>query len=145
MKKYILPAAALAVCFGSTVAFAQSETDRTTTTMSSPEGSTQTTTDTTKSDDGGYTQYRRTITTKKHYDAGAFTAPSGYTYSRYAIGGHVPDELRGDDGLVLSGYSNYALQAPPHGLTWIRVGSDALLVDRKTGEVVETDYGLFKS
>ena len=51
----------------------------------------------------------------------------------------------GDDGLVLTGYNNYALQAPPHGLTWIRVGSDALLVDRKTGEVVETDYGLFKS
>jgi len=145
MKKYILPAAALAVCFGSTVAFAQSETEKATTTMSTPDGSTQTTTTTTKSDDGGYTQYRRTITTKKHYDVGAFTAPSGYTYSRYDIGAHVPDELRGDDGLVLTGYSNYALQAPPHGLTWIRVGGDALLVDRKTGEVVETDYGLFKS
>jgi Ni/Co efflux regulator RcnB len=145
MKKYILPAAALAVCFGSTVAFAQSENEKSTTTMSAPDGSTQSTTTTIKSDDGGYTQYRRTITTKKHYDAGAFTAPSGYTYSRYELGGHVPDVLRSDDGLVLTGYSTYALQAPPHGLTWIRVGNDALLVDRKTGEVVETDYGLFKS
>jgi Ni/Co efflux regulator RcnB len=143
MKKYILPAAALAVCFGSAVAFAQSESDKTTTTTSSPDGATQTTTSTTNSNDG-YTQYRRTITTKKHYNAGTFTAPDGYTYSRYELGAHVPDVVRSDDGLVLTGYSSYALQAPPHGLTWIRVGNDALLVDRKTGEVVETDYGLFK-
>ena len=145
MKKFLLPAAALAVCFGSTVAFAQSETEK-----DNDHDVVAGRLDAddhrhTKSDDGGYTQYRRTITTNKHYDAGAFTAPSGYTYSRYAIGGHVPDALRGDDGLVLTGYGDYALQAPPHGLTWIRVGSDALLVDRKTGEVVETDYGLFKS
>jgi Ni/Co efflux regulator RcnB len=142
MNKYLLPAAAFAVCLGSSTAFAQSDTQKTTTTMSSPEGTTQTTTMNTSD---GYKQYRRTITTTTHYNAGAFVAPNGYTYSRYELGARMPAVLLSDDNLVLTGYSTYALTAPPSGLTWIRVGNDALLVDRKTGEVVETDYGLFAS
>jgi len=141
MNKYMLPAAALAVCFGSATAIAQDQTEKTTTTVASPSGSTETTT---MESNDGYKQYRRTITTTKHYDAGAFVAPSGYTYTRYAIGQRVEGDLLGNN-YVLSSYHNYALQAPPSGLTWIREGDDALLVDRTTGEVVETDYGLFKS
>ena len=142
MTKYMLPAAALAVCLGSSIAFAQVDKTTTTTTESSPDGSTQTTT--MKTSDG-YKQYRRTITTTKHYDAGAFVAPSGYTYSRYELGARVPAVLLADDGLLLTGYSTYALHTPPSGLVWIRVGDDALLVDRKSGEVVQTDYDLFGS
>jgi Ni/Co efflux regulator RcnB len=142
MNKFLLPATALAVCLGSSIAFAQPDTEKTTTTMSSPEGATQTTTTNTSN---GYKQYRRTITTTKHYDAGAFVAPNGYTYTRYELGARMPAVLLSDDSLVLTGYSTYALKAPPSGLTWIRVGNDALLVDRTTGEVVETDYGLFTS
>jgi Ni/Co efflux regulator RcnB len=144
MMKYMLPAAAIAVCLGSAIAFAQPETSQTSTTVSSPSGDSQTTTTTTKSSDG-YAKYRRTITSTKHYDDGAFSGPSGYVYSRYELGAMVPAELRSDDNLVLDSYSTYDLKAPPHGLTWIRVGDDAMLVDRKTGEVVETDYDLFKS
>jgi Ni/Co efflux regulator RcnB len=144
MNKYMLPATAFAVCLGSAIAFAQPEPSQTTTTMSSPSGDSQTTTTTTKSSDG-YAKYRQTITTTKHYDDGAFMGPAGYTYSRYQLGAMVPAELRSDDNLVLDSYSTYNLKTPPHGLTWIRVGDDAMLVDRKTGEVVETDYDLFKS
>jgi Ni/Co efflux regulator RcnB len=144
MNKYILPAAAIAVCLGSSIAIAQSDTQSTTTTTSTPSGDSQTTNSTTKTSDG-YAQYRRTITTTKHYDAGTFAAPSGYTYSRYELGSRMPALLRNDDSLVLNGYATYALDAPPSGLTWIRVGDDAMLVDRKTGEVVETDYDLFKN
>jgi Ni/Co efflux regulator RcnB len=142
MNKYLLPTAALAVCLGATLAFAQPDTEKTTTTVSSPDGMTQTATMNTSD---GYKQYRRTITTTRHYNAGAFVAPTGYTYSRYELGARMPAVLLGDDSLVLTNYSTYALTAPPSGLTWIRVGNDALLVDRKTGEVVETDYGLFAS
>jgi Ni/Co efflux regulator RcnB len=70
-------------------------------------------------------------------------APSGYTYTRYSLGQRVNTELLGTT-YVLSDYGNYALAAPPSSdLTWIRVGDDALLVDRNTGEVVQSDYGLF--
>ena len=142
MKKYMLPAAALAVCLGSSVAFAQNEDSKTTTTVETADGATTTTV--MKSSDG-YKQYRQTITSTKRYDDGTFTAPNGYTYSRYELGARTPAVIYGDENLVLTGYANYDLTAPPSGLTWIRVGNDALLVDRKTGEVVKTDYDLFKS
>ena len=139
MNKLVMPAALLAACLGSTVALAQTDT-QTTTTETTPSGTTQTTT--TQSNDG-YTQYRRTITTTKHYSAGAFTAPSGFAYRRYELGQRVDGELLGTD-YVLTRYGDYGLDAPPSaGLVWIRVGDDALLVDRQSGEVVQSDYGLF--
>lgn len=139
MNKFMLPAAALAACLGSSVTLAQADTEKTTTTEATPTGVSQTTT--VKSNDG-YKQYRRTITTTKHYNAGAFVAPSGYTYTRYTLGQRVNGKLLGTS-YVLTSYGDYALETPPSGLTWIRVGDDALLVDSNTGEVVQSDYGLF--
>jgi len=141
MKKLMLPAAALATCLCSSAAFAQDDAVKTTTTESTPDGTVQTTT---MQSNDGYKQYRRTITTTKHYDAGAFVAPSGYTYTRYELGQRVNGELLGKN-YTLTSYGNYALEAPPSGLEWIRVGDDALLVDRNTGEVVQSDYGLFRN
>ena len=77
MNRLMISAAALAVCLGSSAALAQDDT-KTTTTVSSPEGTTQTTT--TKTSDG-YRQYTRTVTATKHYDAGPYVGPSGYSYS----------------------------------------------------------------
>ena len=81
--------------------------------------------------------------TTKHYDAGTFVAPAGYTYTRYSIGERVPHVLIATPNLVLGDYSTYRLDSPPEGLVWIRVGNDALLVSRSTGEVIQTDYDLF--
>ena len=91
----------------------------------------------------GYLQYRRTVTSTKHYDAGPFMAPSGYTYTRYRPGDRVPDAILDDNSLVLAGYSNYALTTPPDGLKWVRVGDDALLINADTGMVIQADYDLF--
>jgi Ni/Co efflux regulator RcnB len=141
MKTFMLPAVALAVCFASSAAFAQDDAVKTTTTEATPDGTVQTTT--TQSNDG-YKQYRRTITTTKHYNAGVFVAPPGYTYTRYELGQRVNGELLGKN-YTLTSYGDYALQAPPSGLEWIRVGDDALLVDTNSGEVVQSDYGLFSN
>jgi len=140
MNKLMMSAAALAVCLGSSAAFAQ-DNEKTTTTMSSPEGTTQTTT--TKTSDG-YKQYVRTETATKHYNAGAYVGPTGYVYSRYAVGMRAPGMFLGGH-YTLTKYSTYGLESPPDGLTWIRVGDDALLIDGNTGEVVQADYGLFSS
>lgn len=37
----------------------------------------------------------------------------------------------------------YGLPLPPIGCEWVRVGSDALLVDIWSGEVLSVYYGLF--
>ncbi|MBS0273496.1 MAG: RcnB family protein [Proteobacteria bacterium] len=142
MRNLMISAAALALCFGASAANAQSENTTTTTTVQQPNGDTQTTRETTTTDESGYTQYRKTVTSKHRYDAAAFVAPSGFTYRRFSVGEHVPNALLGDS-VVLNDYRNYALETPPAGLTWIRDGQDALLVDVRTGEVIQADYDVF--
>lgn len=144
MYKFITAAGALAMCIGVTAAIAQPDgtTQQTTTTVQTPTGVDKTTT-TTTTDSDGYVQYRKTVTSKKHYDAAAFVAPSGYTYTRYAVGDHVSTPLL-HGNVILNDYQSYALEAPPAAnLEWIRNGRDALLIDNNTGEVVQADYGLF--
>jgi Ni/Co efflux regulator RcnB len=143
MYKFITAAGALAMCVGVTAAIAQPDgtTQQNTTVVQTPDGTDKTTTTTTTGSDG-YTQYRKTVTSTKHYDAAAFVAPSGYTYTRYAVGDHIsPPLLKGN--VTLNDYQAYALASPPSGLAWIRNGRDALLIDTNTGEVVQTDYDLF--
>jgi Ni/Co efflux regulator RcnB len=144
MSKLIIPAAAaLALSLGTLSASAQTYESHTTTTQTSPEDGTQTTTTTTQRD-GAYGSFRKTVTATHRYDNGEFQAPAGYTYTRYSVGERVPSVLLTSDGLILSDYANYQLDAPPHGLKWIRVGNDALLIDRANGEVIQTDYNLFQ-
>jgi Ni/Co efflux regulator RcnB len=136
-----MSATALALCLGASAAFAQADTTTTRETTTTPAGTTQTTTHTMTSDDG-YTQYRKTVTSTKHYDAGAFMAPSGYTYRKFAVGDRVPVLLM-HGNVALTNFQTYQLAAPPVGTLWIRDGNDALLVDTNTGEVIQAQYGLF--
>jgi Ni/Co efflux regulator RcnB len=43
----------------------------------------------------------------------------------------------------LNDYMAYALAPPPYGAVWVRVGDDALLVDRVSGEIITVEYGVF--
>lgn len=142
MKTLMLSAAAVALMLGASAAHAQSEQTTTTTTVNNPDGSTDVTNKTTTTSTDGYATYRKTVTSKRRYDAAAFVAPSGYTYRRFSVGEHVPSLLL-SDSVVLNDYQNYALETPPSGLTWIRDGQDALLVDMRTGEVIQADYDVF--
>jgi Ni/Co efflux regulator RcnB len=140
MNKFSMAASGLALCLGSSTAFAQ-DSEKTTTTVSSQSGMTESTT--TKTSDG-YKRYVRTITPTKHYNTSVFMGPPGYVYTRYTIGDRAPSTLLGGSYALVK-YSTYGLESPPDGLTWIRAGDDALLVDGKTGEVVQTDYSLFSN
>lgn len=141
MNKLLISATALALCLGTSAALAQTDTQTTRETVTTPTGTTQTTTHTTTSDDG-YAQYRKTVTSTKHYNAGTFAAPSGYTYSRYAVGDHIPPMLL-NGNIALTDFATYQLTSPPTGTVWIRDGRDALLVDQSNGEVIQAQYGLF--
>lgn len=138
MKTLMLSVAAAALCLGASAATAQDQTT-TTTTVNSP--SATTTTRTTEGTDA-WGNYRKTVTSTKRYHATAFEAPTGFIYRRYSVGQHVPDALL-SDSVVLNNYQDYALVSPPEGLTWVRDGQDALLVDMRTGEVIQADYDLF--
>jgi Ni/Co efflux regulator RcnB len=40
-------------------------------------------------------------------------------------------------------YGLFALSPPPYGYVWVRDGDDALLIDQRTGAIVEVVYGVF--
>lgn len=139
MTKLMMSAAALALCVSGSAFAQQSQTTHET--VTTPAGTTETTTHTETGSDG-YATYRKTVTSTKHYQAGAFVAPSGYTYEKFRVGDHVsPLLLHGN--VALTDFQTYQLIAPPQGAMWIRDGNDALLVDTNTGEVIQAQYDLF--
>jgi Ni/Co efflux regulator RcnB len=78
----------------------------------------------------------------RRYHAGEWPAPSGYHYRRWAFGERLPPAYYARDFWIGS-YGVYGLMAPPSGTVWVRYGPDALLVDRKTGEIIRVEYGIF--
>lgn len=141
MKTFLVGASFAALMGASTAVLAQS--DQTTTTVTrTPDSTTETTVTKTQDADGDYTQYRKTVTSTHQYNAGAWTAPAGFTYHKFALGDRLPSDLLADS-YYLGNYSVYGLTAPPEGTVWVRVGSDAFLVRNDTGEVIQADYGMF--
>ncbi len=140
MRKFIVLSAALALSLGATAAMAQIY--QSTTVQTSPDVTTRTTTTTTRNDNG-YVQYRTTTKSIRRYDASPLEVPADYNYTRYTVGQYVPQAFLEDADLTVDDYADYRLIAPPQGLEWIRVGNDALLVDRADGEVIRADYNLF--
>jgi Ni/Co efflux regulator RcnB len=87
--------------------------------------------------------YRKTVVSSRHYNAGAYRAPPGYSYRRYGIGERLPPAFFVRD-YWLTDYASYGLIAPPgDGYVWVRFGPDALLIDEDTGETIQVVYGVF--
>ncbi len=66
--------------------------------------------------------------------AHAWRPPSGFYVRAWSFGDMLPRGWYGDDYTIVD-YWNYGLPRPPLGYDWVRVGSDAILVDRFTGRV----------
>jgi Ni/Co efflux regulator RcnB len=87
---------------------------------------------------------RRNVTASHHYRyrGGAYRGPSGYSYHRYSYGQILPSIYFAQDYWI-SDYSDYGLADPPDGAVWVRYGSDAVLIDQDSGEILEVVYGQF--
>jgi Ni/Co efflux regulator RcnB len=85
---------------------------------------------------------RGNVQAPRHFSAGAYRAPQGYSYRRWGFGERLPPAYFGRS-YWLTNFLAYGLLAPPPGLVWIRVGPDALLIDQYSGEVVRAEYGVF--
>ncbi len=84
----------------------------------------------------------RNVQASNHYHAGAYRPPEGYAQQRWTYGERLPVSYYASN-YWLADYVAYALFAPPSGAVWVRVGNDALLVDRNSGEVIQVQYGVF--
>jgi Ni/Co efflux regulator RcnB len=85
---------------------------------------------------------RRNIQVQQRYRAGSYQAPRGYAQHRWSYGQRLP-RLYYAHNYWISSYWLYALFAPPSGLVWVRVGHDALLIDRYDGEIIQVRYNVF--
>lgn len=68
--------------------------------------------------------------------------PFGYGVRAWGYGEILPPAFWGPSYEILDWWV-YDLPAPPPGFSWVRVGYDALLVDRYDGRVVQVFRGLF--
>jgi Ni/Co efflux regulator RcnB len=71
-----------------------------------------------------------------------WVAPRGFVFRHFRLGERVPTVLLAADYFLTSPWL-YGLEAAPYGYVWIREGSDAVLVDRYTGAVVQVAYDVF--
>jgi Ni/Co efflux regulator RcnB len=79
---------------------------------------------------------------QQRYRLGAYRAPYGYYSRAWAFGDFLPRGWYAED-YWLDDFFDYGLPYPPPGFEWVRVGGDALLVDRYSGRIVQVVRGIF--
>jgi Ni/Co efflux regulator RcnB len=86
--------------------------------------------------------YQRNTTAVRHYHNGAYVAPPGWTYRRWAYGQTLPAMFWAQN-YWLASWAAFGLMQPPSGYQWVRYGNDAILVDTATGQILQVQYGIF--
>jgi len=85
---------------------------------------------------------RHNIQARSRYRAGAYQPPRGYAQRRWGFGQRLPSSYYARNYWI-SNFLFYSLFAPPTGLVWVRVGSDAFLIDMYDGEIIQARYNVF--
>ena len=78
----------------------------------------------------------------RFHAARPWIAPRGFAFRHFRLGERVPTVLLATEYFLLSPWL-YGLEAAPPGYVWIREGSDAVLVNQYTGEVLQVAYDVF--
>lgn len=78
-----------------------------------------------------------------YHAAEAWAPPAGQSYRRFGTGDTLPAPLFARKYWI-DHYPRYNLATAFAGTVWVRVGPDALLVNKDTREVLDAQYGLFR-
>jgi len=79
---------------------------------------------------------------QNRFRVGRYRAPYGYYVRSWGFGEFLPRAWYGEDYWI-GDFLDYGLPYPPPGYEWVRVGGDALMVDRFTGRIVQVVRGVF--
>jgi len=93
-------------------------------------------------DYNSFRDYHRAYNAPRRYRVAPYRRPSGFYERRWTFGEFLPAAFWAAS-YWLNDFNRYDLPPPPYGTVWVRYGSDALLVDRDTGEVISVRYGMF--
>lgn len=88
-----------------------------------------------------YGNYHRDWRSTRRFRAPGYNRPRGWYSHRWTFGEILPALFWARDYWL--DYRLYDLPPPPYGAVWVRVGDDALLIDRDTGEVITVSYNIF--
>ena len=82
------------------------------------------------------------VWSQNRYHAGFYAPPSGYYARAWGFGDFLPRPwfVR---TYWLEDFLGFGLPYPPPGFMWVRVGGDALMIDRYSGRIVQVDRGIF--
>jgi Ni/Co efflux regulator RcnB len=86
--------------------------------------------------------FHQNFTATRRFHGPAYRQPPGYYSQRWTWGQTLPAAFWARD-YWLTDFGAYDLPPPPFGAVWVRVGSDALLIDQESGQIIEVDYGVF--
>ncbi len=93
-------------------------------------------------DFSSFRDYHRDFRSPRRFRGPDYRRPAGWYDHRWTFGEFLPSAFWARD-YWLSDYGTYDLPPPPYGAIWVRVGHDALLVDRDSGEVITVQYDVF--
>ena len=89
-----------------------------------------------------FSSLQRNFNAPRRFHAATYNRPRGWYSHRWTYGEILP-ALFWASNYWLDDYMDYGLEPPPPGTLWVRDGSDALLIVRGTGEIIQVDYGVF--
>jgi Ni/Co efflux regulator RcnB len=88
------------------------------------------------------TVYHHVYQAARSFKIGPYHRPVGWRAHRWVYGETLPRAYWASQ-YVLGDYWLFALEVPPVGYEWVRDGTDAILVDTSTGEILQVEYGVF--
>jgi Ni/Co efflux regulator RcnB len=86
--------------------------------------------------------YQHNFQAARSYKIGPYHHPAGWVARRWGFGQILPRAYWASQ-YILADYWLFALEVPPPGYEWVRVGNDALLVSIANGEILQVEYGVF--
>jgi Ni/Co efflux regulator RcnB len=86
--------------------------------------------------------YQHNFRAARSYHVGPYHQPAGWAAHSWAYGQILP-RAYWTSQYLLSDYWLFSLEVPPAGYEWVRDGSDALLINVDSGEILQVEYGVF--
>jgi Ni/Co efflux regulator RcnB len=86
--------------------------------------------------------YQHNFQAARSFRIGPYHRPYGFVARQWTYGETLPRPYWAAQ-YILADYWLFALEVPPAGFEWVRVGADALLVNIETGEILQVEYGVF--
>lgn len=86
--------------------------------------------------------FHNIIVSPRRFHDGDYEKPFGWRYRLWSLGDFIPPLFTADKYWI-DDYRSYDLARPPFGCVWVRYGNDAILLDKRTGEVLRVVRDVF--